>query len=112
MASGIANHEIEYIEKMEKKWTERPFIEHVNHVWYDHGNLFGSQVREEMDDDERAMELVEDFEDAWNELHDYVLNEIDDHRRKIREQEKKKRLKRKIKPFVHKQLEEIRAKNQ
>lgn len=110
MATGLANHEIKYIQKMEKKWTERPFIEHIDHVWYDHGNLFSSQVREEMDGDERAMELVEQFEDAWNELDEYVLNEIDDHRKKIREHKKKERLKRRLKPFVHKQLERLRSK--
>lgn len=109
MALQLANHEINYIEEMEKDWTRRPLIEHVDHVWYDHGNFFSSQVREEMDGDERAMELVENFEDAWNELHDYVLNEIDDHRKKIREEEKKKQLKERLKPFVHKQIEKIRS---
>jgi len=111
MAFGLANHEIKYIEKMEKKWTDRPLIEHINHVWYDHGNLFSSQIREEMNGDKRAMELAEGFEKAWNKLHDYVLNEVEDHRKKIREQKKKQKLKRRIKPFVHKQLEKLKERN-
>lgn len=89
---------------MSKEWTERPLIEHIDHVWYDHGNLFSSQIREEMSGDERAMELVEEFEESWRNLHDYVLDEIADHRKKIREQ----KLKERIKPLIHKKLDELR----
>lgn len=111
MAFRLANHEIQYIEKMEKDWTRRPLIEHIDHVWYDHGNFFSSQVREEMGGDEKAMELVENFEEAWRELHDYVLDEVDDHRKKIREEEKKEQIKERLKPLIHKQLVKIRARN-
>ena len=103
MAFELKDHEIKYIEKMEKDWTRRPLIEHIDHVWFDHGNLFSSQVRDEMEGDERAMELVENFEEAWKELQGYVLEEIDDHREKIREEKMRERLK----PFIHKQLQEI-----
>ena len=104
MAFRLANHEIEYI--MSKEWTSKPLIEHIDHVWYDHGNLFSSQIREEMDGDERAMELVEEFEESWRNLQSYVLDEIDDHRKKIREQ----KLKERIKPLIHKKLDELRRK--
>jgi hypothetical protein len=106
----FCKHEIEYVTKMEKDWTDKPLIEHVNHVWYDHGNLFSSQVREEMEGDERAMELIDEFEDAWRDLHDYVLEEVDDHRKKIREQKKKEKIKERIKPFVHKKIQELLSK--
>lgn len=91
---------------MSKEWTSKPLIEHIDHVWYDHGNLFSSQIREEMDGDERAMELVEEFEESWRNLQNYVLDEIDDHRKKIREQ----KLKEQIKPLIHKKLDELRRK--
>ena len=105
----LCNHEIKYIEMMEKNWTDRPLIEHIDHVWFDHGNLFSSQIREEMEGDERAMELLENFENSWRELQEYVLEEVDDHREKIREQKKKERLKERIKPLVHKKLHELRS---
>lgn len=89
---------------MSKEWTSKPLIEHIDHVWYDHGNLFSSQIREEMNGDERAMELVEEFEESWRNLQNYVLDEIDDHRKKIREQ----KLKERIKPLVHKKLDELK----
>jgi hypothetical protein len=88
---------------MSKEWTSKPLIEHIDHVWYDHGNLFSSQIREEMGGDERAMELVEEFEESWRNLQSYVLDEIDDHRKKIREQ----KLKERIKPLIHKKLDEL-----
>jgi hypothetical protein len=105
----IKDHEIKYIEQMSEKWTDRPLIEHVRHVWFEHGNLFESRVRKEMDGDERAMELLEEFEDSWRELHDYINEKNDEHRR-ISEsrQEVKEKLKEKVKPFVRKELQKIR----
>jgi len=104
----LCKHEIDYIKQMEKDWTRRPLIEHINHIWYDHGNLFSSQIREEMNGDDRAMELVDDLEEAWRELHDYVLEEVDDHRQKIREEKKRERVKERLKPLIHKKLSEIK----
>lgn len=100
----FCKHEIEHIKKM-SNWTDKPLIEHINHVWYDHGNLFSSQIREEMEGDKRAMQLLNDFEDSWRNLHDYVLEEVDDHRKKIREQ----KLKERIKPLIHKKIEEMKG---
>lgn len=99
----FCKHEIKHIKKM-SNWTDKPLIEHINHVWYDHGNLFSSQIREEMGGDERAMELVEEFEESWRNLHNYVLDEVDDHRKKIQEQKIKER----IKPIIHKKIEEMK----
>lgn len=105
----LCKHEIKYISEMEKDWTKRPLIEHINHVWFDHGNLFSSQIREQMDEgDERAMELLENFEESWRELHDYILEEVDDHREKIRKQKRREALKERVKPIIHKKLHELR----
>lgn len=104
---NLCKHEIKYIEKMEKDWTKKPLIEHIDHVWYDHGNLFSSQVREQMDGDDRAMELLEEFEESWRKLHDYVLEEVDDHRDKIREQKEKEQMKERLKPIIHRKLQKL-----
>jgi hypothetical protein len=93
---------------MEKNWTQKPLIEHIDHVWYEHGNLFSSQIREQMDGDDRAMKLVNQFEKGWRELRDYVLNEIEDHRKKIRKEKKRKQIKERLKPFIHKKLLEMK----
>lgn len=93
----------------EKNWTQRPLVEHVGHAWFDHGNLFSSQIREQMDGDERAMELLDNFEESWRELYEYVLEEVDDHREKIEEQKRREKIKERIKPIVHQKIYEIQS---
>lgn len=90
--------------KDKESWTQKPFIEQVKHVWYDHGNLFSSRIREEMDGDERAMELAEEFEESWRELYDYILENADHDPPKPQEE----RLKERLKPLIHEKLEERR----
>lgn len=91
--------------KDKESWTQKPFIEQVKHVWYDHGNLFSSRIREEMDGDKRAMELAENFEESWREFHDYILKEKENHDPPKTQEE---RLKERLKPLIHEKLEERR----
>lgn len=56
---------------------DQSFKEHLHEVWFEHGNFFGSRVREELDGDPEAMRKVEKFEKAWRDLYEYVGNEDD-----------------------------------
>jgi len=85
------------------EWSDKPFLEEVKHVWFDHGNLFGSRIREEMNGDEKAMELVDDFEESWRELYEHVLEN------RSPKPTKREQIKEKIKPKLHKKLEELRS---
>lgn len=85
--------------------TDKPFVEQIRHIWFEHGNLFRSRIREEMNGDPEAMELADDFEEAWRELYEYVLENAD---HESREERRRRRIKEKIKPLIHKKIEERR----
>jgi len=83
--------------------TDKPFVEHIRHVWFEHGNLFRSRIREEMDSDEEAMNRADDFEEAWRELYEYVLENAN---HETKEERRRRQIKERIKPLIHKKLTE------
>lgn len=100
----LANHEIQYIQM---EWTDKPLIEHVRHAWLDHTSLFQSRIREEMGGDEQAMQLVDDLEETFRELHNRI-NKTDTSGSN-RRQRVKQEIKEKIKPFVREQVRNLRS---
>jgi len=47
--------------------------ESLHCVWHEHGIYFGSRVREEYDNDPKLQELCDEFEEAWRNLNNEVL---------------------------------------
>jgi len=83
-------------------WLDRSFQEELHHVWFDHGNFFGSRVREEMNGDEEAARRVKQFENAWRNLYEYVQNTSE-----------KERLKKQIvKPMIRRVMRKLIKKQQ
>lgn len=58
--------------------------ESLHCVWYEHGNYFSSRIREEYSDDAELHELCEEFEDAWRNLYESVLEKTEEEKIKER----------------------------